>query len=715
MGLTYRCCTLMKGLPFVCISEQMNHIVLLLVVLLSAFNGHALRRRHHLKASCPPCPANGTMCQSDYPDQCGITAPLLCIPTGGCSSTPPAKCPDCCDSSGCFPPSPPCDESQCEIPCPSGDNVFCSDHGCGKRQWWGYGQCCNRSNCKSFPPPNPWDRVPPSPNCSFEYPPRMEPDPRATSIGGTSVEHLRCKANVTESCCGFTPRFNWVLAGCHKNPADRTSMACTHAGASKTDLSLFYVAAYQFNGSHWVKDHNSSLQPEQPPPATVNLSKFYLGNNFGSDWDIKYGPRTDYTGTQGLGPPAMLFVLSALKFSWSSFYVLNQITINRGPSDLDNCWNSSTGEFDILEPPFWYDVLLPEERLYTTVNADSGRCLPTQQEVPKMFSSFCTDPNCCEMCDCQPGDICFGDPLWIGFQPMNCIPANQSHLIPPGSTVFSILNSSTMCSNFSGGLGGGSDANAFFAQFEVAPDATSFVHATVIDRDGVSTYRWMTHGDAEEDDSVWTGLGAYRSAPVLSQLRPRGVNMTPPCLTPYPCGYFLPSCVGDCPVNLAAGQNYGYNERAGPYAAEAARDGLNFWESFVSTDQPHTSPMSMPFELNLPHPTCVNRCPSLICHSLTRCAAANPYQCTRSRSLNITGACSASPTHWRKLESCLDCCDTSFCTFRCTKCDASLCHPPLCGPAVPYQCTGGKSKGGCSANSTFWGDTPACTSCCYCS
>lgn len=529
---------------------------------------------------------------------------------------------------------------------------------------------------------------------------------------------------MSADCCGVTPRFNWVLATCHHSEANRTSSACFHAGASATAMDINYLAAYQFNGSHWVKDAAASVHPSDPW-ALANFTPFTLHHNSsGQDWDLKYAPTSSRTGSQGLGPPAMMFVMSTRRFAWSSLYVLNQLTINRGPDSLHNCWGSSSGEFDLLEPPFWYDTQLPNDRLYTTSNADSGRCLPAQQELSRTFYRNCSNVRCCEMCACSSGHQCFGNPADVGFQPMGCTNTTP----PEGENIFEVENDVTLCSNFSGGVMGGRDASGFFSfcpetgktsrsrkrlgnHTPCAAAKAPYLYAAVIDRDGSFVYRWQH----DEDHPLWPGISYFFSDDVLSAVRPvRKVNFNPPCNDPEtPCGIYEPSCIGDCPVVMNPGPPWGDGQRAGPYAAEAAKIGLNWWEHFTSTDQLKIEegeipdPASVPVHVHVAKPTCSKACSKSWCDNLP-CSSAAPFLCTRGRN-GVSGGCQVNSTAWPADSDCLDCCDARTCMFSCTTCPSILDHN--CSETFPFLCTSGPSVGGC--NNVSWGQLPqACHSCC---
>jgi hypothetical protein len=141
------------------------------------------------------------------------------------------------------------------------------------------------------------------------------------------------------------------------------------------------------------------------PAVAQELAKFFVG---AGDWQTKFAPSSmNNPTTQGLGPPAMAFVISVVgPANRFAFYAMNQVILNRGPSNEGqcdpttmggNCWQNGAGEYDFLEAPFWgngqtqlntsfqvcnsppyyiYDSSLPMDRLYLTASNSSGQCNP---------------------------------------------------------------------------------------------------------------------------------------------------------------------------------------------------------------------------------------------------------------------------------------------------------------------------------------------------
>ena len=71
----------------------------------------------------------------------------------------------------------------------------------------------------------------------------MTPDGRATPYGSQDVTLHGCTPWVSNSCCGYTPRFNWSRSKCADDPRKRQTMACKHPGAVHSSTDINYIAA----------------------------------------------------------------------------------------------------------------------------------------------------------------------------------------------------------------------------------------------------------------------------------------------------------------------------------------------------------------------------------------------------------------------------------------------------------------------------------------
>lgn len=95
----------------------------------------------------------------------------------------------------------------------------------------------------------------------------------------------------------------------------------------------------------------------KPYGGMSNMDDAWLSPQPGgsADWTWGYYP----AGVEGVGPPGIMFVLSTKK-SWNfAWYMLNQLTLDRGPAILypsdeckvtnNNCWSAgNAGEIDFL-------------------------------------------------------------------------------------------------------------------------------------------------------------------------------------------------------------------------------------------------------------------------------------------------------------------------------------------------------------------------------
>ena len=177
--------------------------------------------------------------------------------------------------------------------------------------------------------------------------------------------------------CYTAPRFNWILSTCYDG----------HCGGTQTakklgsQLVVNYVAAYGWDRTTntWVMDDTSSFNTDHAYPAYDTIKKFgglsenqsWLNPQPGgaSGWGLGFYPAGD--DVRGVGPAsghkAIMFVLST-EFAWNfAWYMLNQLTLNRGPANQypkeycqgvegfadTNCWSAGNGgEIDFLESPW---------------------------------------------------------------------------------------------------------------------------------------------------------------------------------------------------------------------------------------------------------------------------------------------------------------------------------------------------------------------------
>ncbi len=106
---------------------------------------------------------------------------------------------------------------------------------------------------------------------------------------------------------------------------------------------------------------------------------------------------------------------------------------------------------------------------------------------------------------------------------------------------------------------------------------------------------------------------------------------------------------------------------------------------------------------------CNHKCTQAQCEAKGRCPIDAPYECDKGAS---TGGCSANATFWPFQHMCEGCCDVTSCEFTCTACTTAQCASNPCDSAVPYVCTSGPLKNGCSNSSSAFGEQSQCFSCC---
>jgi hypothetical protein len=227
--------------------------------------------------------------------------------------------------------------------------------------------------------------------------------------------------------CWVEPRFNWIVgvckgAGCAcggasapscapQNRTDRCAADCTGPvvpccfGADVTDLQPYYdegthakvnyIAAYQFDAAagQWVMQPESSFNTNGSLPTFDMMKPFgglpptqaWLAPQPGGSvfWSLGYYP----AGVRGVGPPGAMFVLSTEDWFAGTWYMLNQLTLDRGPGapypsagcavTNDNCWASgNAGEMDFLEPG-WNNpatAAMNYTQTFSTQNNQVGRC-----------------------------------------------------------------------------------------------------------------------------------------------------------------------------------------------------------------------------------------------------------------------------------------------------------------------------------------------------
>ena len=180
--------------------------------------------------------------------------------------------------------------------------------------------------------------------------------------------------------CVTAPRFNWILGACRGETCGAYDLSWSSgvnwAKDMGSQLVVNYVAAYNWNNGlkQWEMADDASFNVDGSAPAYDTMKpnggmspeEAWMAPQPGgaADWSYGYYP----AGAKGVGPgtgdgTAMMFVLST-EFCWNmTWYMLNQLSLDRGPAapiggDIcsggtfvsDNCWASgNAGEMDFLE------------------------------------------------------------------------------------------------------------------------------------------------------------------------------------------------------------------------------------------------------------------------------------------------------------------------------------------------------------------------------
>lgn len=417
------------------------------------------------------------------------------------------------------------------------------------------------------------------------------PDAKKTLYGGIDVTDKGCKVknNIPDTCCGILPRWNWILGTCDNKTT--TSQACM-LQASKSDI--YYIAAYQWDGSKWNQDPASSISAPTPGgliadnPRYADMKITGPGSECpsGGDWQNKWAPSShdtsQKTATQGLGPPGFMFVLSAKSIEWITLFALTQTNINRGPENqwgskekLNNCWYA---ELDFLEAPFWRDgsgnlpCYIPDATFMST-GAQYGGCFPMGAKFGREFEEECTTAFCCEgtQCDDPVLSAPYLDPNEQGRATTACGKPDQ--VFPSGDTVFGRTRDQSSCGR-SRALGGCASSSYFDS------DATQeYIYAFVVDKSGTWGYRWKSD-DEGYANSVWPGLNKFSAASVITSNRP----IIRPDTQSTPCPKSAKNCVIFHPGAAGTKGCMGNGAKDNVNAISTAM-GHNWWDLFEDTKQ----------------------------------------------------------------------------------------------------------------------------------
>jgi hypothetical protein len=140
---------------------------------------------------------------------------------------------------------------------------------------------------------------------------------------------------------------------------------------SGSEVVLNYIAAFEFDvdTNTWKIQEQSSFNTDGTRPP-FDLMKQYGGIGVEKAWlapqpggSAFWGLGYYAAGVKGVGIPGAMFVLSTEQFWGATWYMLNQIELDRGPAisiptdkceiSNSNCWAAgNAGEMDFLETPW---------------------------------------------------------------------------------------------------------------------------------------------------------------------------------------------------------------------------------------------------------------------------------------------------------------------------------------------------------------------------
>jgi hypothetical protein len=220
-----------------------------------------------------------------------------------------------------------------------------------------------------------------------------------------------CNSDCAENIPNYSyakPKWNWIIGTCKgKNCGNPQSYnAYKEAKNHGTDLIVNYVGSYQYDPqtNNWICQQDSSFNMDGKYPAQdimKNEQNWLPGPLPGgsANWGEGYYP----AGRSGVGAPAFAFIISVEKIFNTAWYIINQSTLDRGPSNLmpsdilvnaglsedesknvtNNTWQSArSGEWDLLESTILNDENQDKNKnylkLYSNTSSNvgsSGFCL----------------------------------------------------------------------------------------------------------------------------------------------------------------------------------------------------------------------------------------------------------------------------------------------------------------------------------------------------
>jgi len=417
-----------------------------------------------------------------------------------------------------------------------------------------------------------------------KYAPKTEP----VIPGSTDTSSLSCRYGHPnmfdrsgDTCCGWKPHFNWVVATCETSSYPGQFCRDLPEGVKTGGAKINYVASYQYDGERFVLVEESSVGELS---ADGLSGCFFQKTGWerhkkdfgwrGGDWPTKYAPWGEGPkGPRGLTPPAMMWVLSAESFYYGAFYMLSQLTLNlegMGYPTGTNCWN---WELDPVEGSVgWVPPGQPTpgnlNHLYSTNNAAVSGCMPV--------TYFASQAQGFKREFAHPGEFrkrCSQNATAEGCQPW----------------VDDVM--------WSGGVRG----SQRFENFADQP----YVFAVVVDHYGVWIYRWIPDASGK---TGWPGLERNRAARTVDK-RPRRVTDPRGLKTDVPGD--VPEAVilqpsvppeASCLRSSIEWVNWQFGANAlGAMAAQLGENGpgqrfdgaQNWWAHFHNTEQYQDYPMSI--------------------------------------------------------------------------------------------------------------------------
>ena len=507
------------------------------------------------------------------------------------------------------------------------------------------------------------------------------------SAGGDTGNPLcNGQLNASSPCCcpkrgcSTTPHYNTVIGICRGTGCacgDSTAPSCAPQGNSEscggkfngttcngpivrccfganveelvpfydagTQAVLNYWAAYEFDRTtnEWVIQEESSFNTNASRPpfnltALEHQEGAWLAPQPGGSmfWSAGYYP----AGVQGVGGTnGAMWVLSTEQFWGGTFYMLNQLTLDRGPAGgyqpasacgptNDNCWASgNAGEMDFLE---------------------TGWNLRNISDDPHFERSFSTQFN--QIGRCFNGGVNGG-----GFTSKNYVQTS-----PPGPGFF-----------------------------PAAGAIQPFIYVIVVDSVGNYVYRLP----ADEASTIWPGIARKTTEARLPAAPLRTPEKVNPCDGTGFCVVFTSNCQA-LNVSDARAQGCGFNGDQGFCG--------NTFAGFANTEQPLVPNAScvrdvrggkkMPWCREMvglpplpptpaptpptptppgpsppgpgpaPGPTPPGGCaPCDAAQCKTEgCGKGAPFECTAGGAI---GGCTKDPMGWSKSGACTACCDTTPC------------------------------------------------------